>query len=94
MLRKDAIPPEFVKVSIWADLHNMTIGRVGNLINTRQLRLPDDQTKDAVVTVGHMRYIHQNAVVVPMRFMPYPAHKVEGELHAKESTDQSAPSNA
>lgn len=78
MLRKDAIPPDFIRVVLFAERHNMSVGRIGNLINTRQLRMPDDHSKDAVVTVGHMRYIHQDAVVVPMRFMPYPA-KVEGE---------------
>ena len=82
MLRKDAIPPDFIRVVLFAKKHNMSVGRIGNLINTRQLRMPDDHNKDAVVTVGHMRYIHQNAVVVPMRFMPYPEHKVEGELNA------------
>ena len=94
MLRKDAIPPNFIRVVLFAKRHNMSVGRIGNLINTRQLRMPDDHNKDAVVTVGHMRYIHQDAVVVPMRFMPYPAHKVEGEPHAEESTDQYKPSNA
>ena len=76
MLRRDAIPPDFIRVALFAERSSMSVGRIGNLINTRQLRMPDDHNKDAVVTVGHMRYIHKDAVVVPMRFMPYPAKEI------------------
>jgi hypothetical protein len=94
LLRRDAIPPDFIPATSFAAAQGMSYGRLGNLIHTCQLRMPDDHTKNAVVTVGHRRYVHQNAVVVPMRFMPYPAHKVEGETHAEESTDRSTPSDA